>query len=405
MHLLTVPLVLPFFSLHIYSDKCEEIDPNRTCTPISGFMTAYLGPGSDKEASIAAMLAHVEQGMESGTYLNNEIIKVSFIGTRSSKKDGGMTTAELGVGQETNDQSLAIGLSVFFLGFAALIGFTVMHTRKKKKRHSNNSDTSAGASAQMSRNTIGVDTVEIIAHNLSAPVNNKYDNSIGSVTLSSSGGDEEDQKYEDLKYGITEDYGDLVGTFTQQDTTPLYSESCLAVIESGSDLDEMRSFETGTPRTSPRNVPNESVMPDMMSPLSIEEELLEPETEYDEMSPLSPASSTEADMFRSDVLTPVTSTAGDSEILSHGSKGSVGGGMLGNEEDMMSPLSSKEELLEPKTEHDEMSPLSPASSTEADMFRSDVLTPVTSTAGDSDILSYGSKGSVEGGMLGNETAY
>lgn len=279
-------------------------------------MTAYLRPGSDEKASKAAIISHVEQGMKSGTYLNNQIIKTSFIGTRSKRDDE--TTAILSLKQQKalsgDESSLVIGLSVFFLGFAALVGFVVLHTRMKKRR-SNNSDSST---AQMSRNTIGVDFVQIAAQ--SAPAIDKYDNNVGSATSSSSG-DEEDQKYGDLKYGITEDYGDLVGTCNEQDITQVHPGSCLAVIESCSDLDEIGSFETGTPRTSPRNdVPADSNMANLMSPLPTEGDLLGPELLAHKT--LSPVSTTEVDML-SGMISPATSMgsyANDSD-----------GGMLDNE--------------------------------------------------------------------------
>jgi len=244
--------------------ECKDNDPNLYCTPITGFMTAYLVSGSDVEAIKAAIISNVEQGMESRTYLNNEIIKTSFIGTRSGRDD--TTTAILSLEQQKalsgDESSVVIGLSVFFLGFAALVGYFVFQNHKKKRR-SNNSESST---AQMSRNTIGVDFVEIASR--SAPAIDKYDNNVGSTTASSSG-DEEDLKFEDIKYGITEDYGDLIGTLNKQDITQVHPKSCLAVIESCSDLDEISSFDTGAPRTSPRNnVPADSNMPDVMSPLS-----------------------------------------------------------------------------------------------------------------------------------------
>ena len=173
-------------------DECMDIgtDPNLTCTPISGVMTAYLEPGSDEEASktATAILSAVEQGMESGTYVNNEIIKVSYIGTRSNRDDMSETVPlrlEQQKSLDGNGSSLVIGLSVFFLAFAGLVGFVALHTRKRKRR-SNNSANSIGASTEESRNTIGVGVVEI-----AAPANNKYDNNVGNMTMSSSGSGDE----------------------------------------------------------------------------------------------------------------------------------------------------------------------------------------------------------------------
>eukprot|EP00986_Skeletonema_menzelii_P018412 scaffold26636_cov153-Skeletonema_menzelii.AAC.23 len=154
--------------------ECMDIgtDPNLTCTPISGVMTAYLEPGSDEEASktVTAILSAVEQGMESGTYVNNEIIKVSYIGTRSNRDDMSETVPLRLEQQKSLD---------------GLVGFVALHTRKRKRR-SNNSANSIGASTEESRNTIGVGVVEI-----AAPANNKYDNNVGNMTMSSSGSGDE----------------------------------------------------------------------------------------------------------------------------------------------------------------------------------------------------------------------
>eukprot|EP00985_Skeletonema_marinoi_P021223 scaffold12919_cov190-Skeletonema_marinoi.AAC.1 len=145
-HSVTRPVITLIFT----PDECQDqIDPNFTCTPISGFMTAYLGPESDEEASKTAILSSVEQGMELGTYEDNEIIKVTYIGTRSNRDD--MTSTELRLKQQTslsNELALAIGLSAFFLVFAAFVSFIALNNREKKKRRS--SDNSMGASAEMS---------------------------------------------------------------------------------------------------------------------------------------------------------------------------------------------------------------------------------------------------------------
>ena len=88
---------------------------------------------------------------------------------------------------------------------------------------------------------------------------------MASSTLSSSGDEE------DLKYGITEDYGDLAATFTYPNLAPRHPESCLAVIDSLDNMEDARSFETGTPKTSPSNatIVAESLLPGMISPASL----------------------------------------------------------------------------------------------------------------------------------------
>lgn len=254
-------------------------------------MTAYLGPSSDEEASKAAILSHIEEGMESGAYLNNQIIKTSFIGTRSNKDK---TSAVLGVGQDMgrNGSSMLIGLSVFFLGFAALVGFGVLIFREKKRR-ANSSDISTRPFTQSSCN-------EIATH-ISLYIKNQG-SSVGCNTVSSSGDED------DIRYGITEDYGDLaVGAFAQQDITPVHPESCLAVIQSGSDL-EARSFEIGTPRASPTNIPIHAdfILHGILSPASsTAADLLDP------AGMLSPPPSVEEYSVEPGILSPACSTEAD----------------------------------------------------------------------------------------------
>ena len=150
-------------------------------------MTAYLKSGSDEESSKTAILSAVEQGMDSGTYESNEIVKVTYIGTRSNRDD--LTVRlEQQKSLDGNETSLVIGLSVFFVAFAGLVGIVALHTRKRK-RNPDNSANSIGASAEMSQNTIGVDAVEFAAP--VAPAMNKHDNIIGNTTMCSSGSGDE----------------------------------------------------------------------------------------------------------------------------------------------------------------------------------------------------------------------
>ena len=178
---------LPCCSLFSHTpDECVDVNADN-CTPLSGVMTVYLKPGSEEESSKNAILSAVEQGMDSGTYESNEIVKVTYIGTRSNRDD--LTVRlEQQKSLDGNESSLVIGLSVFFVAFAGLVGLVALHTRKRK-RHTDNSANSIGASAEMSRNTIGVDAVEFAAP--VAPAMNKHDNIIGNTTMCSSGSGDE----------------------------------------------------------------------------------------------------------------------------------------------------------------------------------------------------------------------
>ena len=262
-------------------------DPNSNCTPISGFMTAYLGADSDEEATKAAILQHIQQGMESGDYLTNEIIKTSFIGMSRPARDN--SVAAVGLGEQGNrdtQPSFVIGISVVLVAFVALIGLGVLHKKeRKKKRQTHASEISRADTARGMEIAVRNSQVDN-SPDMEADMDKKSHN-MASSTLSSSGDEE------DLKYGITEDYGDLTATFTYPNLAPRHPESCLAVIDSLDNMEDARSFETGTPKTSPRNatIVAESLLPGMISPAS-SAEVLEPEALLSAASVDSPAPST-----------------------------------------------------------------------------------------------------------------
>lgn len=251
-------------------------------------MTAYLGADSDEEATKAAILKHIQQGMESGDYLTNEIIKTSFIGISRPTRDNNV--AAVGLGEQGNwdtQPSFVIGISVFLVAFVALVGLGVLHKkeRKKKKRQTHASEISRADTARGMEIAVRNSQVDN-SPDMEADMDKKSHN-MASSTLSSSGDEE------DLKYGITEDYGDLAATFTYPNLAPRHPESCLAVIDSLDNIEDARSFETGTPKTSPRNatIVAESLLPGMISPAS-SAEVLEPEALLSSVSVDSPAPST-----------------------------------------------------------------------------------------------------------------
>lgn len=248
-------------------------------------MTAYLGADSDEEATKAAILQHIQQGMESGDYLTNEIIKTSFIGMSRPARDNNVAAVGLGEqGNRDTQPSFVIGISVFLVAFVALVGLGVLHKKERKKRQTHASEISRADTARGMEIAVRNSQVDN-SPDIEADMDKKSHN-MASSTLSSSGDEE------DLKYGITEDYGDLAATFTYPNLAPRHPESCLAVIDSLDNMEDARSFETGTPKTSPRNatIVADSLLPDI-SPAS-SAEVLEPEALLSAASVDSPAPST-----------------------------------------------------------------------------------------------------------------
>jgi hypothetical protein len=280
----------------------QEIDTTSStfsCTPIRGSMTAYVEPDSDVEAAKAKILSHIRDGMASGAYNDDNVIKATYVGSRPVIVAGDtvdvpaidmagdvvdvpivndiVPDANAPVINEIKGlplrvkepPTLAIGISVFLVGFAALVLVYAffMYRRKKATKEPSDESTQQPVDAknvpdiqkvESAESTVDLTEKEI--HDLS---DHKYGNAIASNTLSSSGDED------DLHYGMTEDYGDLANHFsTEQDVTQVHPESCLAVINSGSDL-EARSFETVTPITTPITSPVSSprtLLPAVLSP-------------------------------------------------------------------------------------------------------------------------------------------
>ncbi len=211
-------------------DKCmdTDIDPDLTCTPMSGFMVAHLATGSDEDASKAAILSSIEQGMKLNTFVNSDIIKVSYIGTRPNRDDLTSTVSYLQQKKSLSSQqsSLVIGLSVFFLGFAAVVGFIALHTRKKRRRSSNN-DT------EVSQNSFGVDEVKFATP---VPGINKYDHNVKTTNRSSRG-----DEVKAFKHGTRDGCVLMLDTVAEDN-----SEHASSIWSPSSDLASPRRFDVSS---------------------------------------------------------------------------------------------------------------------------------------------------------------
>ena len=267
-------------------------------------MTAYvldeLSSDSALEETKTKLLADIHKSMTAGAYTDNNIVSTNFVGNREDStnppgassdvtdtpvievvpvdnKDLSINEA-IAAGPEEeswdNRPSLAIGLSIFFACLAVLVGVTVFIVHMRKRSTNKTSPESSeqpmeGSNKQIpetEKKASEESTVDLTEKGtLDSISDDNYGNPVASNTLSSSG--EED----DIKYGMTEDYSDCNITQTNQ-----LHETTLPKIASDPDLGA-RSFETGTPRSSPRNVPvpESSLLGGILSPAtSVEEDLL-----------------------------------------------------------------------------------------------------------------------------------
>ena len=255
----------------------QVVDETISCTPISGFMTAFVEPNTDAEGAKVKLLSLIEDGMASGKYNDDNIIETSYIGSRPVKGADEvvddinfplMSEIKVVPLEKKGPPTVAIAISVFLLGFAALVLLYEFVAHKPKKGNEEQSDKSTKQPVKHDVEKVESDesTVDDLTEKESLTLHGDmmYGN-IESTTLSSSGEDDE------LPYTMTEDYSDLSHHLSNGPDTTYHPESCLAVIASDSSLETRsygtRSFETetpvSTPITSPVSSPKMNNGPDM----------------------------------------------------------------------------------------------------------------------------------------------
>ncbi len=238
----------------------QVVDRTTSCAPISGFMTAYVESNTDAEEAKIKLLSFIEDGMASGKYADDNIIKTSFIGKRPAKGAGQGTISEIQAVplEKKGLPAVAIGISVFLLVFAAMVLLYefVAHNPKKGIEEESDEPTQKPVKHDVEKVKSAESTVDLSEKEALGQPDDMYGN-IESNTLSSSGEEEE------LPYAMTEDYSDLahhIGINPETIQAPAHPESCLAVIDSDSSV---WSYETGTPPTTPVLSPKMSNDPDI----------------------------------------------------------------------------------------------------------------------------------------------
>ena len=92
--------VLPTPSSLLYPDECGVMvdlpsTATTSCTPMRGYMTAWLPPGSEGDDAVrkaiaeAEILSFIEGGMTSDSYTSDDVVKVAYVGARVGRDDGG----------------------------------------------------------------------------------------------------------------------------------------------------------------------------------------------------------------------------------------------------------------------------------------------------------------------------
>lgn len=260
----------------------KVVDKFGSCTPITGFMTAYVEPNSDAKAAKIKLLSLIEEGMASGAYTDDNIIETSYIGSRPVAIAGDDTVDVTTVPvvseiqavplKEKGPPILAIGLSAFLLGLAAIVLLCAFFVnRKKGTEQSSDESTQQPVEPDMKKVESAESTVDLTEKETLDLPGDMYGN-VASNTLSSSG------EEGDLQIAMTEDYSDLAHYFSYyHDINQAHPKSRLSVINSDSSFEE-RSFETGTPITTPITSPVSSpkkLLPRILSPdPSVEGDLL-----------------------------------------------------------------------------------------------------------------------------------
>ena len=147
------------------SGKCTPAQTNLSCTPMRGYMTAWLPPQSSNTESVEVqLLTLIEDGMADDSYTNSDVVKAVYVGERDDgASDGAIVADDAGAGTgndaspdmgsttnnavaakgtETNELEaesgpplLAIGLSLFFIAFAMAIFLGVYIRRKRRSQY------------------------------------------------------------------------------------------------------------------------------------------------------------------------------------------------------------------------------------------------------------------------------
>jgi hypothetical protein len=127
---------------------CEvQVTPSSTtdtiCTPVRGSMTVWLPTSTSNKTQIKSeLLTIIENGMVSDSYTNEDVVKVVYVGKRTSDttKDLEMDPAkeQETLGSQYSESSngsplIATGISLFFVAIAVAI-ILVMYNRRKRRR-------------------------------------------------------------------------------------------------------------------------------------------------------------------------------------------------------------------------------------------------------------------------------
>ena len=231
------------------TSKCNEnVDLSFSCTPISGYITAYVEEENDVEAVETELLSHIEKSMASGIYNEANIINTSYIGSRTTNniiEDTNVpVTKEVRAAflKEKEPPLFVISFLALLVGFAAVVLLCEFFTNKKKKGIKEPCDDEIVEEQTKPdiEKVHSVDaTVDLSVKDTAAelPDDDMYAN-IASITLSSSSSGEtssgDDGDY--MQYAMTEDYSDLDRR-----------GSCLAAIASNSNL-IARTFSPPKPK-------------------------------------------------------------------------------------------------------------------------------------------------------------
>ncbi len=119
-----------------------------TCTPIRGSMIAWLPKSTSNTVQIKSeLLTEIENGMISNSYTNEDVVKVVFVGKRTTAVVDNDGSKDLEVNKAKEDSVvgsrnskssnrsplIAIGVSLFFVAIALAV-MLVMYNRRKRQR-------------------------------------------------------------------------------------------------------------------------------------------------------------------------------------------------------------------------------------------------------------------------------
>ncbi|KAL7428333.1 hypothetical protein ACHAXH_002847 [Discostella pseudostelligera] len=130
----------------LLSTTTTTIDTTIVCTPVRGFMKAWLSKSTTNKVQIKSeLLTMIENGMLFDSYTNEDVLKTVYVGRRpentGSDNLGAVNSANVeAIGSQQSEPTkrsplIAIGMSLFFVAIALAVALVAYNRRKRRRKY------------------------------------------------------------------------------------------------------------------------------------------------------------------------------------------------------------------------------------------------------------------------------